>query len=208
MKYIILALIILIVYYYSTYKYASVVVTNPTVRAWNVIGGYKNSAAAATLLSETNATMIEFMRYLKKKYHISETDDIIAAEGPAHAKIINTPNDIYNIVNHLLENYNPDVFYENYPIFTNDTTYTNNKGASMYICLRNKPNPDLVDKNTLIFVLLHEMSHIANYRGWSHENDFWMVFKFILHEAVLAGIYSPAEYQKFPVRYCGIVVAY
>jgi hypothetical protein len=146
---------------------------------------------------------------LRKKYHIDEPDDVIAAEGDAHQRAIQLPNDLYQIIDHLLDNYNPDVFYENDPRYSTETSYTVNKGDSMYICLRRKDDPTkLVDENILFFAHLHESAHIANYRGWGHENDFWAVFKFLLHEAQLCGVYVPTNYAKAPVDFCGLKVNY
>ncbi len=178
-----------------------------STREWNVISDFDNKKDAAELLARVNSTTIEFMRYLKKKYHIDETDDVISSENDEHQRIVNLPNDIYNIVDHMLDNYNPDVFYENDPRYTSETSYTLNKGAAMYICLRQKDDPSkLIDEDLLLFAHLHEASHIANYRGWEHEMDFWQTFKFILHEAVLAGIYKPVDYSKNPVVFCGLTV--
>jgi hypothetical protein len=204
-----LLLIIAIVVVYHMYRHLHLTRVRAGVREWNVIGGFNNKREAAELLAQTNATMIEFFRYLKKKYHIDEPDDVIAAEGNEHSELINHPGDVYNIVDYLLDNYNPDVFYENDPRHTKETSYTLNKGSAMYICLRKKNIPNkLVDKNILLFVMLHEASHIAYYRGWGHNDGFWTTFKFILHEATLAGIYTPVDYSKYPVNYCGLNVSY
>jgi len=180
-------------------------------RKWNVVASYDNAHEAAELIARANSTMIEFMRYLEKKYHIDETDDVINAEanGDKHNRIKNAPNDVYNIIDNLLNNYNPDNMYENDPRFSSGTSYTMNKGSSMHVCLRDKTDPTkLVDFDTLIFVLLHEISHIANYNGWGHDTQFWQTFKFILHEAVLAGIYKPVNYKTQPKNYCGLTIAY
>ena len=89
----------------------------------------------------------------------------------------------------------------------NGTSYTVNKGRAMYICLRNKfDHNKLVDPEMLFFVMLHEASHIANYNGWGHDQRFWMVFKFILQNAVESGLYHPVDYSKYPQDYCGLHV--
>lgn len=214
MKHLILLLVITLViifYYHWARLYLNLirVKAGPVHREWNVVGTYENKRDAAELLAKVNSRMIEFMRFLKKKYHIDESDDTIAAEGDAHSKIIHAPGDVYNIIDHLLDNYNPDVFYENDPRIANDTSYTLNKGSSMYICLRRKDDPTkLVDENTLLFVILHEASHIANYNDFGHSRAFWQTFKFILHEAVLTGIYKPIDYEKHPVNYCGLTLSW
>lgn len=207
MSNLLLAFIIVLslMFYYQTYT----IQVEANDRNWNVSAGYDNATDAANLLSATHRSMIDFMRTLKKKYHIDEPLDYITDHHSEHNNIINDPRDTYNIINHLLDNYNPDVFYENDPRFSTDTSYTKDKGASMHICLRRKDNPSqLVDAGILKFVMLHEMSHIANYNGWGHERDFWMVFKFILHEAKQAGCYEPIDYSKYPIDYCGLFVNY
>jgi len=206
------AIVVIIVMSYS--KIVAYMSIEPTTagrisREWNVSGTYSNKRAAAELLSRANAKMINFMRVLKEKYHINETDQQIAEEGDDHFDMINSPNDLHNIVYHMLCNYNPDAFYENDPGLSSETSYTVNKGSSMYLCLRNKNNPNkLVEESDLLFVLLHEASHIANYKGWGHESDFWTVFKFILHEAQLSGVYVPSDYSRKPILYCGMEVKY
>ncbi len=177
------------------------------IRRYHMAGGFDNKNAAAELLDRTNRTLISFLRGLKHKYHIDETDDLQAAHASEHKAIMQAPGDLYGMADYLLDNYNPDVFYENDPRYTKDTSYTLDKGKAMYICLRNKDDPThLVDEGTLLFTMLHEMAHIANYRGWGHGQDFWACFKWLLHEAQLAGIYVPIDYSKYPTDFCGLTI--
>lgn len=179
------------------------------VREWNMIRDFDNRMEAAEMVSRVNKTMIEFMRALKKKYHIDETDDVIAEEGSAHTSAVNAPNDIYNMVDHLLRSYNPDEFHETDPRYTKDTSYTLNKGASTYVCVRDKTDPTkLVRESDLLFVMLHEATHMANYKNWGHEKQFWAAFKWILYEAQSAGVYVPIDYKRYPTVYCGLKIDY
>jgi hypothetical protein len=197
----ILIVLILVIYYYTPPR----VEIDVHGRSWSVIDHYDNSTEAAEMLSRLHARMIKFMRYLKGKYHIDETDDIIAEEGINHL----ATGDARKIIDTLLDNYNPDVFYENDPRSSSDTSYTINKGDSMYVCLRKKKNPmELEDEELVFFVMLHECAHIGNYNGWGHDDRFWTVFKFILHEAVESGVYKPIDYGKYPQDYCGLKVYY
>lgn len=160
------------------------------------------------MLGRVHEKMIKLMRVLREKYHIDETDEEIATCA-GHQNAVNTPGDIHNIVANLLANYNPDNIYENDARGTSETSYTTNKGQAMYLCLRQKTDPrKLVNEDELMFVMLHESAHIANYRGWGHNQDFWEVFLFILHEAQLAGLYTPIDYERKPVDYCGLIIEY
>jgi hypothetical protein len=166
-------------------------------RSWTVVEKYDNRADAAKMLSRLHARMIKFMRYVKVKYHID--DPTFMGEDTDARRCIET----------LLTNYNPDVFYENDPGSSSETSYTMNKGDSMYICLRNKANPNLLeDEDTVFFVMLHECAHIANYNGWGHDERYWTVFKLLIAEAVLSGVYIAIDYEKHVKPYCGISVYY
>lgn len=194
--------LILLIWYYTPPR-VDVTYGN---RTWSVVGSYDNSTEAAAILSRMHTRMLKFLRHLKIKYHVDEPDDIISSEGELHSV---GSTDAQTIINTLLDNYNPDVFYENDPRYSSDTSYTLNKGDSMYICLRKRHNPiEFEDEETIFFVMLHECAHIGNYNGWGHDDRFWTVFKFLLYEAVQAGVYEPIDYAKHPKEYCGISVYY
>jgi hypothetical protein len=195
-----LILLILLIWYYTPGR-IDVPVDG---RNWSVIEDYHNADDAAKLLSRVHSRMLKFLSHLREKYHIDEPDDIAAEHDHSWRN-----DDVYKIVDTLLDNYNPDVFYENDPRYSSDTSYTINKGDSMYICLRKKNNPHLLeDEESVFFVMLHECAHIANYNGWGHDDRFWTVFKFLLHEAVEAGVYTPIDYEKYPVDYCSLKIYY
>lgn len=174
-----------------------------TDREWVVAAGYDNSKSAAALLDRVHSRVISLMRALKVKYHIDEPEDESAAHP--HDKI--NP-DKRKIVDSLLNGYNPDVLTEHIPLGS-ETSYTSNKGEAMRLCLRDKGDPrKLIDEDTLMFVVLHEISHIAAYDTWGHTTRFWEVFKFILREAVSAGMYTPRDYSRNKINYCGLILTH
>lgn len=91
------------------------------------------------------------------------------------------------------------------------TSYTLNK-KSIKLCLTMREgNDNLVDINTLMFCVLHEVSHLGctkqtNKKCIHHNEDFWDVFKFILKESVKCGIYKNVDYKQAPQRYCTISI--
>lgn len=108
----------------------------------------------------------------------------------------------------LLDGYNFERVYENDPRWSG-TSYTIAKGSGLYLCVREKTPPyKLVDEDTLYFVVLHELAHIANYDNTGHTDKFWAVFKMLLHEAQRFGHYKPRDYGKYPVTYCGLRITY
>lgn len=107
----------------------------------------------------------------------------------------------------FLSRFNPDVFVEN-EMTSPDTSYSENKGARIVVCLRDKTKPPtypLIDKNTIMFVLLHEMAHLMT-ETIGHTPEFWNNFKRILHDAVQVGIYTPVNYAQQPTPYCGMKI--
>ena len=94
---------------------------------------------------------------------------------------------------------------ENYPDSTINTSYVLNKGEEIRICLRDKKNAGIHDVNTMIFVNLHELSHMLDF-NYGHKKSFWTKFKFLLCEAVKLGYYTPVDYSKSPTTYCGLTI--
>ena len=105
-------------------------------------------------------------------------------------------------VKRLCKGYNPKQVYETLPT-SEYTAYSQNKGEKMAFCLNKEKNGDqLIDPNTLTFVALHELSHIAT-KSIGHGEEFWTNFKFLLGEASKINIYQQVDYKKNPARYCG-----
>jgi predicted metal-dependent hydrolase len=84
------------------------------------------------------------------------------------------------------------------------TSYSINKGEQIVLCLRNKDS--LVDMNTMLFVVLHELAHLAT-ESIGHEPEFWENFKWILEESINIGIYTKKDYSKESVEYCGMSIS-
>jgi hypothetical protein len=100
----------------------------------------------------------------------------------------------------LLSRYQIDKIVENIPSLMKHTSYTQNKGEKIAICLRN-PDSKIHDINTLMFVVLHELGHVAT-NSYGHNQEFWIAFKWLLERAVEVNIYIPIDYSQRPVNYC------
>lgn len=102
----------------------------------------------------------------------------------------------------LKENFNPDKLKEGIdnPEYT---SYSINKGEQIVLCLRNKDK--LMDINTMMFVVLHEIAHLST-ESIGHTPEFWDNFKWILEESINIGIYTKQEFKKEPVEYCGMKI--
>jgi hypothetical protein len=109
-------------------------------------------------------------------------------------------------VKRLVKGYNPQKVMETLPTSTY-TAYSENKGEKLAFCLNKKKedNDHLIDEHTLMFVAIHELSHVAT-ESIGHKPEFWDNFKFLLENAKEAGIHDPVNYQKEPREYCGMSI--
>ena len=108
-------------------------------------------------------------------------------------------------VKRLKDGFNPKKIVEILPT-SKYTAYSENKGEKLAFCTtKEKGGNNLIDENTLTFVALHELSHIAT-KSIGHTSEFWNNFKFILKEAVPMGIYKPVNYKKKPTKYCSMTI--
>ena len=107
----------------------------------------------------------------------------------------------------LVEKFNPNVLEEN-DLGAQSTSYSENKGEKIVICLRDKttaPFP-LIELNTVMFVLAHEMAHLMT-ETIGHTQEFWTNFRRLLHDSVKIGIYSSVNYSQKPTPYCGMIIS-
>ena len=108
-------------------------------------------------------------------------------------------------VKRLVEGFNPKKISETLPT-SEFTAFSENKGEKLAFCLdTEKKGGKLIDENTLVFVGIHEISHIAT-QSVGHTNEFWTNFKFLLEEASKMNIYTPVDYKKKPQKYCGMTI--
>jgi hypothetical protein len=107
-------------------------------------------------------------------------------------------------VQRLVKGYNPQKVVETLPTSAY-TAYSENKGEKLAFCLNKKKedNDNLIDESTLMFVAIHELSHIAT-KSIGHKPEFWDNFKFLLENAKEAGIHDPVNYRTQPREYCGM----
>jgi len=108
-------------------------------------------------------------------------------------------------VKRLVAGFNPKAMKETLPT-SELTAYSENKGEKIALCLNTTKSGDtLIDPNTLLFVAIHELSHIMT-ESIGHKQDFWQNFKFMLENAKAANIYQPVDYKKSPKEYCGMTI--
>ena len=137
---------------------------------------------AADLLAKMTEKCKELVAYVGKKYPEQEN------------------------VKRLVDGFNPKKIMETLPT-SSYTAYSENKGEKLAFCLNKKKedNNQLIDESTLLFVAIHELSHIMT-KSIGHKTEFWANFKFLLENAKEAGIHTPVDYKKSPQEYCGMKI--
>ncbi len=154
-----------------------------------------NAEEAANILHKLNLDTMRVIKYMNEKYKWNPNNKSI------NVNLENNGNNfIQDILLRLNRDYNPNNLYEHIPNINNEfTAYTDNKGLKVAICLRNYER--FHDYNTVLFVMLHEVSHIAN-KSYDHDKKFWHIFAQILNDANEAGIYNIIDYKNNPMEYC------
>lgn len=89
------------------------------------------------------------------------------------------------------------------------TSYTMNKGEQIIFCIRSKLIDNYVNKsnihdiNLIMYVALHEISHIAC-PEFGHTDLFRKIFLFFCDIAGKVGIYKRINFRTDPMEYCGM----
>jgi hypothetical protein len=82
--------------------------------------------------------------------------------------------------------------------------FTLNKSTEIRLCIRDS-NGHFENLNTSMFVILHELSHVASI-SYGHEEEFKNNFSYITHLASNLGIYKPEDFKRNPKTYCGTAI--
>jgi hypothetical protein len=105
----------------------------------------------------------------------------------------------------LVNRFDPDVLSESLPN-TSYTSYSVDKGKKIVFCIRSKDaKAELIDMNTIMFVAIHELAHVAT-KSIGHTEEFWNNMRYLLKQGIKVGVYQKVDYSKNPVSYCGISI--
>lgn len=145
---------------------------------------------------------------VRERNKLKEASDLLASTTEKMKKLVKHLQETQPTkpeVQLLVKNFNPHKIKEILPT-SEYTAYSENKGEKIAFCLSSKSKEDLnslIDANTLIFVALHEMAHLAT-KSIGHTSEFWENFRFLLKEADKIQIYKPVDYKKQNQEYCGM----
>jgi predicted metal-dependent hydrolase len=181
LEYFIIILIIIIILFYIKKYYGEIEYVKSKIdNRYYLVRKLADKQKASDMLADINKDCISLIKHLMKTY----------------------PDNVD--IKRLHKNYNPDSISEG-SADSGYTSYSVNKGEKIILCLRQKENNEFVDKNIVMYVTIHELSHLMTHEI-GHTKKFWDNFRFILKEAVEIGIYKKVDYSKSPVKYCGIKI--
>lgn len=145
---------------------------------------------------------------VRESAKIQETADLLAKVTTKLKRLVDIAHKTYpnkENIQRLYKKFNPRKINEILPT-SKYTAYSENKGEKLAFCTTTtKGGSELIDENTLTFVALHELSHIMT-KSVGHNDEFWNNFKFIIQIAVKHNIYTPINYGKEAVQYCGMKI--
>ena len=145
---------------------------------------------------------------VRERNNLKEASNLLATITIKMEKLVNYLGEKYpdkENVKRLVKNFNPQKIKETLPT-SEYTAYSENKGEKIAFCLSSKSKTDtknMIDENTLTFVALHELSHLAT-KSIGHNDEFWNNFKFLITQASIIQIYTPIDYKKQKQEYCGM----
>lgn len=191
---IILLIVILGVFYWFNYKKMTFV-KSPIDNNYYMVRDLSDKYNAANLLATMRGNILKLLSHLNSKktseykeyeQYISQLSDRIHDVTISESKGDEEAND---------ENGNKKDIV---------TSYSVNKGEELVFCLRSRKEINKFHTiNTLMYVILHEISHIAC-PEYGHGPLFKKIFGFFTKIAIELKIYDYVDYAKNPEEYCGI----
>ena len=146
---------------------------------------------------------------VRERENVQKASDLLASITEKMKILVSKLNEKYpdkDNVQRLVKNFNPRKIVETLPT-SEYTAYSENKGQKIAFCLnkQKEDNDNLIDENTLMFVALHEMAHVAS-KSIGHNTEFWDNFTFLIGEAEEFNLYQPVDYSKKNAEYCGMTI--
>lgn len=168
---------------------------------------------SARMLAALNSRIMRLINHLHEKYQLSDDhreplEMSASPRGPDAERM----RPLREQVRRLLQLYQPDRLEESLPSPRSAaTSFTVGKGERMAICMRDKRTHLMYDIDTLMFVTVHELAHVACPESGladPHTERFWEIFRFLLLECEEIQLFNIRDYTRNPVDYAGIRIHY
>lgn len=183
---IIVLLVIYVIYYWYNYDNMTFV-KSPIDSKFYMVRNLPDKMKAVNILSTLRNNILILKRELEYKKD---------SEYKEYKEYIERLSDRFHDAT-ISENNNKD----------ETTSYSVNKGEELVLCLRSKKEENTFhDLNTLMYVVLHEISHIAC-PEYNHTPLFKKIFAFFTKISINLNMYKRIDYSNTPIEYCGITIS-
>ena len=181
-----LLILIIMIIYWNYLNKNMVYVKSPIDNKYYLVRNEPDKANAANLL----ARIKEYIMVLSTNLYNNKSD-------PANIEyteyIIRLYDRVPSIV--IIESTQDSVY----------TSYSVNKGEQIVFCLRSRLNINKMhDLNLMMYIVLHEISHVACPVYDNHGPLFRKIFAFITNSAIRLNLYKKIDFVNNPVEYCGL----
>ena len=167
--------------YYKQAQYPMAMTQSTVDNEYYFVRNLPDKAEAANRLARVRAKILILRKYLEQTH----------MDKPFVAQMINH----FDCSAARFSESTPDAQY---------TSYSVNKGEKVFMCLRQRnAKEELVQENVVLFVALHEMSHVGT-ASIGHTPEFWNHFSWILKQAEHVKVYEYTDFAAHPVEYCGV----
>jgi hypothetical protein len=182
---LILIFIILYIFYYYNYYKDNLVIERATLDNKDYwVRNVMDKSIAANTLATIKINIEKLVVYFKENKSLFKKDTEYIKNLIDRTKEIN-----------IMET----------PADEKHTSYTINKGEKIVLCLRSKFLNNIHDINTIMYVVIHELAHVAC-PEYGHTPLFKKIFIFLLKESEKINIYKSIDYRKNPQDYCGMTI--
>lgn len=180
-------LVFMIIYLYFNYTYHDMTYVKSDVdNKYYLVQNSSDKQEAANLLAKIYEDICKLSECLNNNKNSEECKDY-----KEYIELLNSK--VPNIV--LVESTQDSLY----------TSYSVNKGEQIVFCLRTKRTGNkLHDYNIIMYVVLHEISHVACPIYDNHGPLFRKIFAFIASQGVKEGIYTKVDFNKKAEEYCGM----
>jgi len=145
----------------------------------------KTKEKAVEILYDITERLKKLVKYMLKTHPDHETTELLKYN--LNMRDVSDPCEF-----NICENFKDSQF----------TSYSLNKGEKIALCIRNKDTDEFIDRNTVMFVAIHELAHVMT-KTIGHESDFWENMSILLCEANSLNLYDYNNYKNNEEAYCG-----
>jgi hypothetical protein len=182
---LILIFIILYIFYYYNYYKDNLVIERATLDNKDYwVRNVMDKSIAANTLATIKINIEKLVVYFKENKSLFKKDTEYIKNLIDRTKEIN-----------IMET----------PADEKHTSYTINKGEKIVLCLRSKFLNNIHDINTIMYVVIHELAHVAC-PEYGHTPLFKKIFIFLLKQSEKINIYKSIDYRINPQDYCGMTI--